>query len=62
MLEKIEKIDKCPTCGAKIKGVSNSLHVWECNFDCGCVIWGGIGAPAYEIQIECPYNIKNKNI
>ena len=50
--------DKCPFCGAPIKGSSSSFHVWEDVFECGLVVRGAIDDDSGEGIIEAQCNNK----
>ena len=46
--------DFCPLCGSKIEKESDSLHVWENIYECGCKIWGSNEDPSIgKIEIRC---------
>lgn len=35
-------MDNCEYCGSPIKHESNSLHVWEVEYECGYTVCGAI--------------------
>lgn len=39
-----DNLENCPICNAKIRDTSNSLHIWEIEYQCGCKIYGAIGS------------------
>lgn len=44
----------CYVCGSDGKSSSNSLHVWEILYECGCKIWGPLGKEGIYLDTECP--------
>ena len=54
--KKINTNNVCSICGSKIKKESNSLHVWEIEYDCGTKIWGGLDYKTHGNKIN--YNKK----
>lgn len=53
-------MDCCSVCNASLKKSSNSLHVWELEYECGCRIWGAIDTELHGNAIitsnKCPYD------
>lgn len=45
--------NNCPFCGNKQVNISNSLHIWSVEYDCGLYIVGVIGEDDYQIEREC---------
>lgn len=53
----IEDATKCFECGSSQKKSGNSLHCWDIEYDCGCVIWGVISNKDIYLNKKC----KNEN-
>jgi hypothetical protein len=53
----IHDVSCCCFCGAKIKNESNSLHVWEIEYECGYKICGAIDVETHGdgimVDTEC---------
>ncbi len=48
----MKDINQCPICGTKIKKETNSCHVWEIEYECGCKVWGAIDTKKYGNKIN----------
>ena len=56
----INNITFCYKCGAKKKNESNSLHIWEVEYECGCKIWGAIDTKTHGDKIEIYTSCKSE--
>lgn len=52
-------IHTCPKCESKIKKETNSLHIWEIEYECGAKIWGAIDVNTHGDRIEFKNKCKN---
>ena len=51
---KIDDTSYCYVCGAKEKRNGCSLHCWDIEYECGCIIFGAISDSEIYLNCECP--------
>lgn len=56
----IEDTTICPFCGSTQKRDGCSLHVWDIEYECGCVIVGAISDKGIALYKECPNRKENE--
>ncbi len=54
----VEDTTNCYVCGSKEKRNGCSLHVWDIEYECGCIIIGAISNKDIYVHVECPNLIK----
>lgn len=44
----------CPVCQSKIVDITNSLHCWMSEYECGCKIYGNYELIEFDFYTKCP--------
>jgi len=53
----VKDIHECYVCGSKEKTISDSLHCWVVEYECGCKVLGAYDDESVYLYEECK-NIK----